>query len=223
MREVGSPSWRFAGDIDQSLHVVLYLRDALGLEVEDDPIVPPRLAGEVPDRSELLDSAAIRAAAAQWPAWWRAVVALQAPAQLGPPSGQADQRVWRGDLAARRRLVFDPPEWSSLAYSQALQGAARDLWMEACEWFELVRKPHLPPAGHEVFAWQQVCDGAERAAIKHDVTPGLVNGCAQVLMVEGSWWQLVAPGAALCSVAAASDPDTIAIILTDVFDSYLTT
>jgi len=55
------------------------------------------------------------------------------------------------------------------------------------------------------------------------VKPGAVNGCAQVLIVEGSWWQLVAPGAALCSLSAARDPETVSIILTNVFDSYLTT
>lgn len=202
---------------------MLYLRDALGLEIEGDPIVPPPLAVEIADRSELLDSAATRAAAAQWPPWWRALLALQVAALLGSPFKQADQQVWGGQLAARRRLVFDPPEWSSLADSPALQRAARDLWMEGCEWFELARKPYLPQAGHEVFGWQQVRDGAERAATEHDMKPGAVNGCAQVLMVEGSWWQLVAPGAALCSVAAARNPDTIAIILADVFDSYLPT
>jgi len=141
MREVGSPSWRFAQDIDQSLHVALYLREALGLEIEGDQIVPPRLAGEIPDHTGLLDPAATRVAAARWMVWWRGVVALQAPAQLGPPSGQTDQRAFRRQLAARRQLVFDPPEWASLADSPALQRAARDLWAESCRWFDPARAP----------------------------------------------------------------------------------
>lgn len=222
MREVGNPSWRFAHDIDQSLHVLLYLREALGLEIEDDPIVPPRLAGEVPDHSELLDPVATRSASGRWPSWWRAVVALQVPAQLGSPSQQADPGTGRRPFAARLGLVFDPPEWASLDDNHGLQKAARGLWVESCKWFGTARVPYLPPACREVFAWEQVRDGAERAAADHDVKPGAINGCAQVLIVEGSWWQLVAPGAVLCSIGAARDPDTIATILTDVFDSYLT-
>lgn len=222
MREVDRPSWRFAHDIDQSLHVVLSLHDALGLQIEDALIVPPRLAGGIPDHSESLDLAAARAAAARWPIWWSAVVALQAPAQLEQPSEQTDQRAWRRQHAARRRLAFDPPEWASLADSHALQRAARNLWIEGCAWFDSAREPFLPPACHDVFPWEQVREGAERAATEHAVEPGAVNGCAQVLMVEGSWWQLVAPGVALCSIAAARDFETVPIILANVFDTYLT-
>ena len=43
MQLAGAESWRFAHNIDQSLHCALYLRDAIGLEVEDQPDNPPRL------------------------------------------------------------------------------------------------------------------------------------------------------------------------------------
>jgi hypothetical protein len=66
-----------------------------------------------------------------------------------------------------------------------------------------------------------VRDGAELAVDEHDVTPGAVNGCAQVLLVEGSWWKLPTPGAAVCSIAAARDPTTIPVMLKEVFDSHL--
>jgi len=72
-----------------------------------------------------------------------------------------------------------------------------------------------------VFAWNQVRDAAERAADENEVSPGEVNGCAEVLLVEGSWWHIVAPGIALCSIAAARDPAIAPVILKEAFDSYL--
>lgn len=221
MRKAGTESWRFAHDIDQSLHCVLYLRDAIGLKVDDRPGSPPRLVGEIPDRSRLLDFEATRTAAARWPSWWRAVVANQALTELQSSSEQTDSRAWLRELAARHRLVVDPPEWASLANCPALQDAARALWDEGCKWFDPARAQYLPPSGQDVFAWGQVRDGADRAVFEHDVTPGAINGCALVLLVEGSWWTLPTPGAALCSIAAARDPATSPVILKEVFDSHL--
>ncbi len=96
----------------------------------------------------------------------------------------------------------------------------RALWVEGFEWFTSARRPHLPPSG-AVFSWEQVRHGAEHAAAEHGVSPDAINGGAQVLLVEGSWWRLVAPGAALCSIAAAQDADTVAAILNAVFSSNL--
>jgi hypothetical protein len=42
-----------------------------------------------------------------------------------------------------------------------------------------------------------------------------------VLDVEGSWWRLVAPGTALCSIAATEDPPTARTVLRDAFESGL--
>ncbi len=222
MREVGSPSWRFTHDIDQTLHFVLYLRDALGLSIEGDQNLPPGLVGEVPCHSDLLDALVAGEAAERWLAWWRAVVVLQAPSQLLTRPETTDLRAWARQLGARHQLVFDPPGWASLADSPALQSAARDLWVEGYRWFESARAPYLPPDCRDVFAWERVRDSAERAAIEHGVQPGEVGGCVQVLLVEGSWWRLEGPGDALCSLAAARDSDIIPIVLTSVFGSYLT-
>jgi hypothetical protein len=221
MHMAGTKSWRFAHDIDQGLHCALYLRDAIRLKVEDHPGNPPRLVGDVPDRSQLLDREATRTAAARWPSWWHAVLAHQALTQLESSSEHADSLAWLRELGARHQLVFDPPEWASLADSPALRHAARALWDEGCSWFERARRPYLPPSDEDVFAWEQVRDGAERAIDEHDVPPGAINGCAEVLLVEGSWWKLPTPGAAACSIAAARDPAAIPVILKEVFDSHL--
>lgn len=221
MRRSGTESWRFAHHIDQGLHFVLYVRDALGLKVEMDARHPPELAGGVPNRSSLLAPEAADAAAARWPSWWRAVVSQLASAQLEPPRVGVDQHERLRELAARHKRVVDPPAWGSLADSPPLREGARALWTESCRWFDLARRPNLPPARHDVFAWKQVRAAAERAAAEHQVDPGAVNGCAEVLLVNGSWWQLVTPGVTLCSIAAARDAGTTASVLKAVFDSYL--
>jgi hypothetical protein len=221
MRTQGSPSWQFGHDLDQSLHLVLFVRDALGLEVDGDPISPPRLAGPVVDHRLLLDPGPTGAVVSQWSWWWQSVVGLQAPARPGPPSGSGDRRAWYDEFAAQRRTVLDPPTWSCLDDRPALQDAVRAVSGQGFSWFTAARGPHVTTTRTDVFPWEQVRLGAERAAAEHGVSLDAINGRAQVLMVEGSWWRLVAPGAALCSVAAAHDADTIAAILDAVFSSNL--
>ena len=222
MRRQGSASWRFGHNIDQSLHLVLYVRDGLGIDVDGDPINPPRLVGPVVDHRHLLDDGPTEAVVSQWSSWWHAVVALQAPDRSGDRPQQTDRRAWHDELTARRRPVLDPPTWSCLDECPPLQDAVRAVWVEGFHQFTAARMPYIPPSRQGIFPGQQVRHGAERAAAKHHVSPDAINGHAEVLLVEGAWWRLVAPGAALCSVAAAQDTDTIASILDAVFSSNLT-
>ena len=219
MRSAESKSWRFAHDFDQSLHTLLYIRDAVGLEIEAAPGIPPRLAADIPDRSELLDPTAKAEAAQDWSAWWHYVVASRVEADFGGESATQEER--RHNFVDRHRSVFDPPAWSSLSDRSALQAAARTLWRESCEWFTAARRPHLPPRSRDVLSWEHVRDAAEAIAAAQGVPVGAINGSALVLVVEGNWWELAAPGAALCSVLAATDPDTTRAILTRVFQSRL--
>ncbi len=172
MRKAGTESWRFTHDIDESLHCVLYLRDVLGLQIEDDGVIPPRLASDVPDRSQVLGPASAVVAAARWPSWWRAVVNQVATTQLGPSFQQDGSQNWVREIATWHGPVVDPPEWASLEGSSALRDAARTLWIESCRWFGPARKPYLPPSRLDVFAWNQVRDAAERAADENEVSPG---------------------------------------------------
>lgn len=217
MRRAGSESWRFAHDIDQTLHALLYVRDALGLGVEEAIGIPPRLAGDVPNRASLLDADARRDAARDWPAWWHDAVAAQARTQLEPPAADTEGRL--REITARHRMVADPPEWLSLSARPALRHAARNLYVEACRWFNPARQPLLPPARRDVFAWELVRDIAEATAVEHGVSVGAINGCALVLVVEGSWWELASPGVALCSVAAATSPVSTQAVLRKVLAS----
>jgi len=174
-----------------------------------------------PTAPQVLGPASAVVAAARWPSWWRAVVNQVATTQLGPSFQQDGSQNWVREIATWHGPVVDPPEWASLEGGSALRDAARTLWIESCRWFGPARKPYLPPSRLDVFAWNQVRDAAERAADENEVSPGEVNGCAEVLLVEGSWWHIVAPGVALCSIAAARDPAIAPVILKEAFDSYL--
>jgi len=219
MQQEGSESWRFAHDIDQMLHAVLYVRDSLGLDVEEARSIPPRLAGDVPDRSILLDSDARHEGARDWPHWWSNAVAVRGTTELGPRD--AEKETWRREVGVRQNLVADPPAWSSLSGQPALQDGARSLYLEGCRWLSSARRPFLPPLNRDVFKWELVRDVAEATAAEHGVNLGVINGCALVLVVEGIWWDLVAPGVALCSIAAATAPSSTVAILEDVLASSL--
>ncbi|MBN9610946.1 MAG: hypothetical protein BGO26_08835 [Actinobacteria bacterium 69-20] len=220
MHTAGTASWRFAHDIDERLHVALYIRDALDLPTAAEG-TPPRLASEIPDRSGLLGPEAARAVAAQWLSWWRDIVTAMASAQRGRPLDAADVDGRPRYSADWHRQMIDPPDWNSLADRPGLRGAAKALWTDSLHWFEPARRPYLPPSCTDVFRWEWVRDCAEGAAARHHVSPGAIDGCAEVLLVEGLWWQLVAPGVALCSIAAARDAAIAPAILDEIFDSYL--
>ena len=48
-----------------------------------------------------------------------------------------------------------------------------------------------------------------------------ISGRVVVLDVQGSWWYLVSPGGALCSIEAANDRSTARHVVTAVFRSTL--
>jgi hypothetical protein len=222
MRRAGRESWRFAHAIDQSLHTLLYMRDALDLDVDRGGSLPPRLKGDLPERSGLLDANSRQRAALEWPSWWDNVLGERVGFELASRPESTDQRRFWRELAERHRLFVDHPEWASLADRPALQAAARALWTEGCRWADAARRPLLPPTRHDIFRWDLVRDVAEDCAARNHVGIGAINGCALVLIVEGTWWELVAPGAAVCSVSAAVEPESAKAVLDEVFTSALT-
>lgn len=210
MRLAGTESWRFAEDTPQIPHGLLFVRDALGLDVEAATGIPPRLAGDVPDLGHLLGAGLRPEAAEQWPSWWRTLVHQEAAMHLGLGGEQ-----WR--------TVVDPPEWPSLDDRPALQAAARATFERGCRWFDTKRRPLQPPE-HQVglFEWRTNKDLAERVAAELGVSVGAITGCVMVFLVEGVWWELISPGVALCSFAATQDPETAETIQRSVFASGAT-
>lgn len=218
IQRVGDGSWRFGEDVPQIPHGLLFVRDALRLDVAATAGVPPRLAGDVSDRSELLDVSLRGEAAALWPAWWADVVAMEVSRNVGTPPG-GDHREWMQGLGRRLARLIDPPKWHSLADRPALQAAAKAAFAEGCRWAD-ARLPALrPPARGPLFGWERTRDAAKLVADELGVDVGVLNGCAIVLLVEGIWSEPAPPGAVLCSLQAAEDPETAAAVVRQAFTS----
>lgn len=221
MRRADSASWRFAEGIEQLPLVTLFVRDTLRLGVPAGADIPPRLDGELPDHSALLDPLRRAEAAALWTGWWRAVVAQEVRGQQSSPG--PDQRAWLRQLAAEYEAIFDPPEFTTLANHAALREAVLATFKEAVRWADAQRQALLvPPIGRAgQFDYDTIRSVAEQVARRRRVSPGAVRACAVLVPVEAVWWHRVAPGAVVSSVHAASNPATAKIILADAFESGL--
>jgi hypothetical protein len=222
MQFVGLPSWRFAEGFEQASLTALFVRDAASLEVPAGAGLPPRLDDAVPGRFVGLDADARAQAAADWPAWWSAIVAVEVERQQGRPAG-VDQATRLRQMVGAPAGVFDPPAFQSLADRPALRRAAQETFEDARRWEHDQRRAllaRLPDsAGH--FPYDIVRAVAQEVAHGRDVSPAAVQGCALVLPVEGRWWHRARPGAVLCSVHAARDPATARVVLKDAFESGL--
>lgn len=222
MRHAGTASWRFAEGIEQLPVAALYVRDAVELAMPAGGLIPPRLDAAVPDRSDLLDAAQRAAAGVEWAGWWHAVLAEDVGDHRGPPDG-VEQHAWMRQRMLDTRTLFDPPEFESLADRPALRAAVSGSFPEAPRWADQLRGTLLRAASGRPaqFDYQLVRAAAEQTARQHRVQPGMVSACAVVLPVVGHWWQRYAPGAIVCSVHAAHDPDVARDALTDAFTSGL--
>jgi hypothetical protein len=214
VRAAATASWRFAEDLGQLPHAVLYVRDALRLPVERGPTVPPRLIGEIPDRAGLVEPSVFRDVAYDWAAWWEAMLDLDARTQL---NGDTDASVPYGQMV-------NPATSSALIQTPALRLVAASLFAESCAWAEAAREPLLATVRSHPgwFDWPLTREVAKSVADDAGVEVGEVNGAVSVLLVEGIWWKRVRPQFALCSVEAADNPRIAEDILRDVFTSGLT-
>ena len=216
VRQAGGSSWRFAHGVEQLPHAVLYVRDALRLSIEPASSVPPALCEQIEDRSELLDPQTRSDAAREWAAWWAVLVDFEAERHFS--SGDQNHLAIHARFAEYDRAVN--PATSPVLAGASLQPAAEALFDDACSWrrsFDV-----QDPAGRRrAPASEVVRDAAEAVAEAHAVEPGSIDGAASILLVDGIWWDLAAPRFALCSRAAAQDPDTARAMLTSVFESGL--
>jgi hypothetical protein len=219
VRRAGSSSWRFAHGVEQWPHAVLYVRDALGLYVEPALGVSPVLIEKLPDRSALLESSARAEAARGRAKWWETVVKYESRSHFDP--GDQDQAARYEQVLEYGRAI--DPVTSSVLSGTALQPAAQAVFDDACSWGGSVDPPNARDVTNQrkTFAWEVVRDTAEAVAAVHGVDVGVIDGAASILLVEGVWWDLVAPRFALCSLAAADDPNVAGEMLQSVFESGL--
>lgn len=222
MRRAASGSWRFAHGLEQLPHALLYVRDALRLAAAPGLGVPPRLSEAPPDRSRLLDPAIRSAAAREWTTWWETLVQHESRRHFDSGDGDAH-------AVHERFLEYHwvlNPETSPALAGTMLRPAALVLFAEGCDWGGRVT-PELPDprdldSAGQPFAWALVRDTVEAVSAARGVDTADIDGAASVLLVEGDWWDLVAPGFALCSLAAATDPNVAGVLLHSVLESGLT-
>lgn len=211
MHLAASSSWRFVQSDAAALRVALYGRDALRLPVGEGP---PRLEGGVPDRRDVLAAAQVTSVAQQWPAWWQSVAGLEVALHQGLDDVERE-RV----LAALRTLVG--PHINGTDRPQ-LQEAVRLLEREAVHGRQPPADEYRSRPTGDLFPRGLVREVAEDVAFDRQVDLARVRGVALVLPLQGAWWHLQAPGAVLCSQAAARDPGAAAALLRGLFSSSLT-
>ncbi len=204
-------SWRVDQGHSDLFTMVLYVRDAAGLEMSAAPEIP-RLAG-VPDlRSAVLDDGARVLAGQQWTSWFRQVLELELVERTAPTPGRNRAQY----LLARHEAVCDPPDFAALADRPQLQAIARAVvtghrsWSRSFSW-----------RGAEL-EWTLLKQIAEDVAFDHRVSIDRVRARIVFVPVDGSWWTRVAPGCVLCSPAAAEHPVAAQALVRDAFVSGLT-
>jgi hypothetical protein len=214
MRSAGGRSWSFAGEaFGQLPHAVLYIRDALGLEIASAGAVPPPLEAEIPDRRTEL-SADRDAAAEEWVRWWEVVVAFERQLRL---LGRYHPTPERTRALIERYHEQANPSSSDVLSDSVLQPIAGALFSEACHWAGSFSAGHS--SGETRIEHQLLRDTVEAVAADRQVSVGSLSGGASILSVVGTWWHLAEPGFALCSSAAAKEQQTADAVLRAVFGS----
>ena len=204
MQRSGTGSWRLGYGLGQMPHAVIYVRDALRVPLEHAAGIPPRLLGEVPDRSALLEGVDVTVAAREWVSWWHAVGQIEARTLLGGESP--------AELGAEYGRILDPN--TSPAMGDSLRAVAQSLYREGCSWADSV-EPALGQREATLggFEWHLLRNVVEDVAAEADVSVAAMSGAVSVVLVDGVWDAIAAPGFAWCSIAAAQDPRVCAEIV----------
>jgi len=222
MQFAHAPSWRLsAGDGQASEQLLLFVRDAAGLRVPPDPLVPPPLLGDVPHTTEMTPDQQ-RAAGSQWSAWWRDALDLEIARHRHDGRDDALNRHER----ARQKIsdleaLCDPPHFTALADRPELQAAARASIEEFRRWTSRARRQPNGDRPSSPLDWALIKQVAEDVAFDHAVSPDRVRASITVLPVHGTWWRRIAPGLVICSTAAAAEHTTAQPLLHDAFDSHV--
>jgi hypothetical protein len=205
MQRQGQESWRLRIGVHPGVaQLALYVRDACRLPVAAAPGIPPPLAGDVPDRSDLLEPNKRADAAARWVRWWAAIVAHEGASELGVLVFPVDPTTRLATLGALAQQLLDWPELEVLADEPALQRAVRTLHDEASRWCagaaraaRMAGGPGGSPIPHGLAAAV-----AEEVIERTGVRPGKVRAGVLVLGVEPTFRRSGEP----FSVISAASP-----------------
>jgi hypothetical protein len=218
MRVAGTSSWQLEVKGSQLCELALFLRDAAGLTIEGLAGDVPSLMGAVPHLSYVLRSDARQAAGGQWRSWWLQILDLEFRDR---PDDQGDARARAYQRISEYEAVCDPPAFGSLADRPALRAAAQASFASFREWESSRPRPGRDSTPVSPLDWLLIKQIADDVAFDRRVSLDAVQAKLAVLPVQGTWWRRVAPGAVLCSPAAAAEPATAQALLRDAFDSYV--
>ena len=213
-------SWTFTQDVEETLHILLYIRAALGFVGGD--LDPPE--ADVEPRVEGLTDNAVHARDA-WQVWWDGAVGRAALLQgarrvaggappwvqefLGTaPAGSRDDpsawpewSAWRYRLASTEHLP-SPPTFDGL--DPALRATAVACGAAATGWARSVAT--AAKARGDRVEWSVVRDAAEAVAFDTGTPVGRLHAVLLPVSVHGPWWERWGPGVGLCSATDLLDP-----------------
>jgi hypothetical protein len=221
MRVAGAPSWRLEGKNSDLCELALFVRDATGLVASREQDDVPPLTGSVPNLAHALDANALVTAGGEWREWWRAILNVEFRDRPGDQGGSEIPEMWARQAITDRQAVCDPPDFDALADRPALRAAAHASVGNFKRWRSTQPVPGRDGAPHSPLDWSLMKQVAEDVAFDRRVSLDEVQARVAVLPVRDTWWRRAAPGAVLCSPAAAADPHTAHALLRDAFDSYV--
>lgn len=212
MRKSGSESWRLSIDEgSQSVHAVLFFRDAFHLTPDESPEIPPRLSGEIPDLRPLLSDLDLKLAASEWTEWWGRLMLFESTKAHFDYATLKDVP----HVIARERLkVFDPPYFESLAQQPSMLSIAGSSYREAFDW---QRHDGVPSDRQREPARGFIAAVAEEVRDAFEVRGSQVNAEVLVLRTIGSRWNHSWPGLLVCSQGTFHDDAVFAGLLREVF------
>jgi hypothetical protein len=221
MRRDGDGSWRLNVDDEaRLLHTAIFVRDSCHLELPDTSFLPPLLAGDVPDRSAVLDPDLPAVAGEQWLSWWQDIVIFEAAKALGTlevlegPTGALDSHVIVDEH------LLDWPTLDALASRPELRRAVQVSHDDAVRWQRSRDRrlrsldprarslPHIPLSAI-----------AESVMERLEVSPARVRAAVSILDAEGDWSALPVPGLLLVSASLAADEQRLVPLLDAAFIS----
>jgi hypothetical protein len=212
-------SWRLTVDDKADLlHVALYVRDACGLTVPDDPSVPPAIDGDVADRSLDLDTGTRRVAGGQWLSWWKEILVLEAAKALDVLQYSEAQLDRLDAYAIVDQSLIDWPELDNLALQPELRRAVVASHDDAARWSS-ARARRLSARGPRPrgLADLPVRSIAEEVIDRLGASPGLVRAAVFLLELHREWSAIALPGLLLCSVSLAEDTSRMVPLLEAAF------
>ena len=213
----GSKSWRMTADVAGLPHIALYIRDALGLGPLESAD-PPRLEGDVPDRSALIAPDDRVRASATWHTWWAQIISSQT-SQLPRQAPPHATSVWLQD-AHQPAAPANSPSAADADSAPGLIAVIRELEEEARAWLDLHRRRWRPPPPEVRRQQTLLSRSAAEAAARLSTTPtGELSADTILLLVRGDWSLQPSPGVLMHAPSLFSTPDLMERRLRDTFAS----